>query len=263
MQDVIGVVFNSSRIYYFNPNGNQYNKGDKVIVETEKGLQFGTIDTDIISLKKEQIKGDLKPIVRKASDKDIIKNEKNINDAKRALETCRELEAKYKLDMNVIDASFTFDRNQLIFHFIAADRVDFRELAKDLANVYKTRIELRQVGIRDKAKEIGGIGVCGRTICCHSFLDEFDSITINMAKTQNLSLNPTKINGLCGRLLCCLKYEDENYKECRKGMPKVGEKVKTKQGEGTVVSIDILNRKYKVDTANNGVVEVVLNDSDK
>lgn len=260
MQDVIGVVFNTNRIYYFNPNGQSYKKGDYVIVETEKGLQFGKIDTDVISLPKDQIKGDLKPIVRKASDSDIEKNDKNIISAKKALETCRELEKKYNLGMNVIDASFTFDRNQLIFHFIAADRVDFRELARELANIYRTRIELRQVGIRDKAKEIGGIGVCGRDICCHSYLDEFDSITINMAKNQNLSLNPTKINGLCGRLLCCLKYEDENYVNCRKGMPKVGDKLKTKQGEGTVISVDILNRKCKVDTVKNGVLEVSIDD---
>jgi len=261
MQDVIGVIFGSPRIYYFDSAGEFYERGSKVIVETERGLQLGTIDTDIISLKKEQIKGDLKKIIRKASGKDIQKHEKNLKDSEEALETCREIAEKYKLDMNVIDASFTFDRNQLLFHFISADRVDFRDLAKDLANIYKTRIELRQVGIRDKAACVGGLGVCGRTICCNSFLDEFDSITINMAKNQNLSLNPTKINGLCGRLLCCLKYEDENYKESKKGLPKVGDKTKTVQGEGTVISVDILNRKYKVDLGNNSLIEIKANDS--
>ena len=263
MQNVIGVVFNTNRIYYFDPDNKEYKKGDKVIVETEKGLQFGTIDTDVITLKSEQIKGDLKKIIRLADQKDVQKNEKNINDAKKALENCKEIAKKLKLDMNVIDAGFTFDRNQLIFHFISSDRVDFRELAKELANIYKTRIELRQVGIRDKAKEIGGIGICGRTICCHAFLDEFDSITISMAKNQNLSLNPSKINGLCGRLLCCLKYEDENYRECHKGLPKIGEKIKVKKSEGPVVSIDVLNRTYKVDVPNEGIVEVKADESIK
>jgi len=261
MQEVIGVVFTNNRIYYFNPNGQTYKRGDYVIVETERGEQFGKIDTDIIELKKEQIKGDLKPILRKANEKDEQKNKNNLEEASKALEKCRELVIKYNLDMNVIDASFTFDRNQLLFHFISADRIDFRDLVKDLANIYKTRIELRQVGIRDKAACVGGLGVCGRTICCHSFLDEFDSITINMAKNQNLSLNPTKINGLCGRLLCCLKYEDENYKESKKGLPKVGDKTKTAQGEGTVISVDILNRKYKVDLGNNSLIEIKANDS--
>ncbi len=263
MQEVIGVTFNNSRIYYFNPADNEYRKGDNVIVETEKGLQYGRIETDIIRLKSEQIKGDLKNIVRLATEKDSAKNERNIEDSAKALTTCRELATKYKLDMNVIDASFTFERNQLLFHFIAAERVDFRELAKDLANIYKTRIELRQVGIRDKAKDIGGLGVCGQVICCNKFLNDFDSITINMAKNQNLSLNPTKINGLCGRLLCCLRYEDDNYRECHKGLPKLGERVKVKQGEGQVVNVDVLNRTYKIDIPNNGIIEVKIDDSTK
>ena len=256
MQEVIGVIFNNPRIYYFDPSGEKYERGSKVIVETERGLQLGTIDTDIISLKKEQIKGDLKKIVRKANKKDEEKYARNLKDAEEALEKCREIAASYELDMNVIDASFTFDRNQLLFHFISADRVDFRDLAKDLANIYKTRIELRQVGIRDKAACVGGIGVCGRIVCCNSFLDEFDSITINMAKNQNLSLNPTKINGLCGRLLCCLKYEDECYKECAKTLPKIGKKVDTEKGEGKVISTDILKQSYRVDVKDYGVVEV-------
>ena len=263
MQEVIGVIFNNPRIYYFDPSGEKNERGNKVIVETERGLQLGTIDTDIISLKKDQIKGDLKKIIRKANKKDEEKYARNLKDAEEALKTCREIAQNYELDMNVIDANFTFDRNQLLFQFISADRVDFRDLAKDLANIYKTRIELRQVGIRDKAACVGGIGVCGRIVCCNSFLDEFDSITINMAKNQNLSLNPTKINGLCGRLLCCLKYEDENYKECKKGLPKIGDKVKTKDGEGTVMSVDILNRTYKVDNGNNTLTEIKANDSEE
>lgn len=261
MQNVIGVVFNNSRIYYFDPSSKKYKKGDKVIVATERGEQFGTISTDIIKLKKEQINGELKPIIRIADNDDVKTYEKNLLDAEKALVKCRELVSKLKLEMNIIDAGFTFDRNQLIFHFIASERVDFRTLAKELATIYRTRIELRQVGIRDKAACVGGIGVCGRELCCHTFLDEFDSITINMAKNQNLSLNPSKINGLCGRLLCCLKYEDDNYQTQKKGMPKVGEKIKNGETEGTVVSVDILNRKYKIDTGNNTLVEIKVNDS--
>ena len=163
--------------------------------------------------------------------------------------------------MMVLDASYTFDRNQLLFTFIADSRVDFRKLAKDLANIYKTRIELRQVGVRDKAKEIGGYGSCGRPLCCSKFLCDFDSVSINMAKNQNIALNPTKINGCCGRLLCCLKYEDECYKELNKNLPKVGKKVKTEKGEGKVISVDILKQKYRVSVPDNGIVEVDLNEN--
>lgn len=261
MQKVIGVVFNTARIYYFDPGDNKYERGSYVIVETERGEQFGKVDTDEILLKKEQIKGELKRVLRKANDKDERKHNKNLEDAKEALETCREIAESYELDMNIIDAVYTFDRSQLLFHFIASDRIDFRELVRELANIYRTRIELRQVGIRDKAACVGGIGICGRQICCNSFLDDLDIITIGMAKNQNLALNPSKINGLCGRLLCCLKYEDETYKEFKKGLPKVGDVVKTKNGEGTVVNVDVLNRTYKVDLGNNNLVEEKVNDS--
>ncbi len=263
MKDVIGVIFNNPRIYYFDPAGEKYERGSKVIVETERGLQLGTIDTDIISLKKDQIKGDLKKVIRKASHKDEEKYERNLKDAEEALEKCREIATGYELDMNVIDASFTFDRNQLLFHFLSVDRVDFRDLAKDLANIYKTRIELRQVGIRDKAACVGGIGVCGRIVCCNSFLDEFDSITINMAKNQNLSLNPSKINGVCGRLLCCLKYENENYIEYKKGLPDVGSKIETENGIGKVISVDVFKRKYKVLVDDNQIMEVEVGNESK
>ena len=182
----------------------------------------------------------------------------NLKDADRALIKCRDLIDKYNLEMRIIDACYTFDREQLMFRFLADDRVDFRQLAKDLGSIFKTRIELRQVGIRDKAKEVGGFGPCGRKLCCNNFLTEFDSVSINMAKNQNLSLNPTKINGICGRLLCCLKYENDNYTEYKKGLPDVGHKVKTEKGEGKVISVDIFNRKYKVLTENNNVVEVEL-----
>ncbi len=261
MQNVIGIIFNTPRIYYFDPCGKKYERGTKVVVETERGEQLGTVDTEEISLKKEQIKGELKQILRKASAKDEKAYNDNIEDAKEALETCREIAESYELDITIIDASFNLDRSQLLFRFVSADRIDFRDLVKELANIYRTRIELRQVGIRDKAACVGGIGICGRKLCCSAFLDDFDTITINMAKNQNLAINPTKINGLCGRLMCCLKYENENYVTSRKGLPKVGEKLKTNKGEGTVVSVDILNRTYKVDLGDNNLVEEKANDS--
>ena len=163
--------------------------------------------------------------------------------------------------MKIIDANYTLNREQLLFHFLADNRIDFRVLAKDLASIYKTRIELRQVGVRDKAKNIGGLGLCGCSLCCSKFLNEFDSVSINMAKNQNISLNPSKINGACGRLLCCLKYEDETYEELRKELPKVGKIVETKQGQGKVISIDVLGKSYNVDVEKVGIVKVDLNES--
>ena len=177
-------------------------------------------------------------------------------DADKALIKCNSLIEKYNLEMKIIDVSYTFDREQLIFRFVSDSRVDFRQLAKDLGSIFKTRIELRQVGIRDKAKEIGGFGPCGRKLCCNSFLTEFDSVSINMAKNQNLSLNPTKINGVCGRLLCCLKYENDNYTEYKKDLPDVGSRVKTENGEGKVISVDVFKRIYKV-LLSDGEIEVV------
>jgi cell fate regulator YaaT (PSP1 superfamily) len=174
----------------------------------------------------------------------------NIDSLKTSLENARNIAEELELDMNILDANYTLDRKQLLFNFIADERVDFRELAKRLASLYKTRIELRQIGARDKARTICGIGQCGRPLCCSTFLNHIDSVTMNMAKNQNIALNPSKINGLCGRLLCCLTYEDEEYTRCQKGMPNVGQTVKTEFGSGKVVSVDILNRKYKVDIDN-------------
>ena len=200
-------------------------------------------------------------VVRVCSKKDKEIHEKNIAEAKKALKKCKELVEKYELNMMILDANYTFDRGQLLFTFLSDNRVDFRTLAKDLANIYKTRIELRQVGVRDKAKEVGGYGSSGRELCCSKFLCDFDSVSINMAKNQNIALNPTKINGVCGRLLCCLKYEDECYKELSKKLPKVGKKVETEAGEGKVISIDILKQTYRVDVKDKGIVEVDLNES--
>ena len=206
---------------------------------------------------------ELKKVLRIATKKDFLKHKKNISDAKYAMDECSKMIEKENLNMKLLGAEYTFDRGQLIFKFISDDRVDFRKLAKDLGSRFKTRIELRQVGIRDKAKEIGGFGPCGRKLCCNNFLTEFDSVSINMAKNQNLSLNPTKINGVCGRLLCCLKYENDNYTEYKKGMPDVGQRVKTDKGEGKVISVDVFKRNYKVLLPDSEILVVEVDNESK
>ena len=204
----------------------------------------------------------MKKVIKIASKKDFNKHLENIKDAKKALKECKKIVEKLNLDMQIIDANYTFNRDQLVFRFLADNRVDFRDLAKQLAAIYKTRIELRQVGVRDKAREIGGLAPCGQRLCCSKYSYDFNSVSINMAKNQNIALNPNKINGVCGRLLCCLKYEDENYTENRDKLPNIGDIVKTEYGEGTVINLDILNLKYKVETKNNGIVEIkVKNES--
>jgi len=254
---VIGVNYKENgKVYHFSPGDEEYTLKEPVVVETERGEQLGYIATEPFEMEDEKLKSALSRIIRKATDKDLKKNEKNREDAKKALKKCRDLIDKYKLKMYIIDASYTLDRSQLFFRFMADERVDFRSLAKDLATIYKTRIELRQIGVRDKAKEVGGYGSCGRPLCCAKYLSDFDSVSINMAKNQNIALNPTKINGVCGRLLCCLKYEDECYKDLRQGMPKVGKKVQTEQGEGKVISIDILKGTYRVNIPDVGIVEL-------
>ena len=262
MIEIVGVSLKKGgKIYYFSPNALKLKKGDNVIVKTERGLQFGVIETENTEIEENKLKASLSEVVRVCSKKDKEINQKNIEDAKKALKKCKELVEQYDLNMMILDTSYTFDRSQLLFTFLADNRVDFRKLAKDLASIYKTRIELRQVGVRDKAKEIGGYGSCGRQLCCSKFLCDFDSVSINMAKNQNIALNPTKINGACGRLLCCLKYEDECYKEYSKNLPKVGKKVETEHGEGKVISVDILKQKYRVDVKDHGIVEVDVNES--
>lgn len=237
------VVFKiNGKGYYYNGE-DSYAVDDRVIVETERGLQYGKVNGILVespNLEK------YKTIIRKATEEDTERYQDLQKENHDALNKCRELVKKTDLKMNVISADFTFDKSQLMFSFVADDRVDFRNLAKKLAGIYHTRIELRQIGARDKAKEVGGIGVCGQKVCCGRFLNHIEAISMNMAKNQNLALNPSKINGLCGRLLCCLQYEDENYEECSKGMPNIGDTLNTKNGEGKVISVDILNRKCKV-----------------
>ena len=240
---VYGVLFNNNcKPYYFKSKDN-YNVDDKVIVDTEKGEQYAKIIKIIDDTSRYS---DLKEIIRLANKDDEKVFLKNIKDSQSALSKCKDLVKELNLDMNVIDASFNFDRSQLIINFSADERIDFRELAKKLAGIYRTRIELHQIGARDKAKQIGGIGVCGQPLCCATYLNQIESISMNKAKNQNLALNPSKINGNCGRLLCCLCYEDDEYTRCSAGLMPIGSVIKVDGEDATIVSVDILNKKYKV-----------------
>ena len=258
MNNIVGISFDdNNRIEYFYTNDLKLKKNLTVIVETENGLKFGKVETDVHPIDNTKLKKKIYKIIRIASKQDYHNHQKNKKDALIALKKCKSLAKEYNLNMNILEAEYTFDREQLLFKFISEERIDFRNLARDLAAIYHTRIELRQIGVRDKAKEIGGIGPCGQQLCCARYLNEFASVSINMAKNQDLALNPTKINGLCGRLLCCLKYEDETYKECKKNCPKIGQTVKTEHGEGKVVSVETLKQKYKVETSR-GIEEVQI-----
>ena len=238
----------------FNDKGKTYNfKSDiecpmnvTVIVETEKGEQFGKVVKEV-EQENKKFDTELKDIIRISTKEDYKTYMNNLKDAEKALKNAKKLVEDLDLPMHIIDANYTFDRKQLLFNFYAEDRIDFRELAKKLAATYRTRIELRQIGARDKAEQVGGIGMCGRNLCCSGFLKNKESVTINMAKNQNIALNPSKINGLCGRLLCCLGYEDDEYTCCRKVLPEIGQTVKTEFGTGVVTNLDILNKKYEID----------------
>ncbi len=256
--NIYSVRFNSKgKVYYFDGEDLTLSCDDAVIVETEKGLQYGKV---VEKIDYTQIKdfSEIKKIIRMATEADYQTYLKNLKDAEIAIKNAQKIANELNLDMRFLNASFTFDRRQLLFQFTAEERVDFRELTKKLASLYHTRIELRQIGARDKASNIGGIGQCGKELCCSTFLKTLESVTMNMAKNQNLALNPSKINGCCGRLLCCLAYEDECYLESRQGLPNIGAKVSYENVEGKVVSIDILKRCIKVDTGNE-IVEINLN----
>lgn len=248
MNNIYGIILkNEGKIYYFNGKELEIEKDTYVVVETEKGIQLGKV-TYKVDIQKINIPiEEMKPIVRIGTEEDYQTYLDNLSAVETCLQKARTIAKELHLNMNILDANYTLDRKQLLFNFIADERVDFRELAKRLASLYKTRIELRQIGARDKARTICGIGQCGRTLCCSSFLNHIESVTMNMAKNQNIALNPSKINGLCGRLLCCLTYEDEEYARCQNGLPSVGQTIKNELGMGKVVSVDILNRKYKVD----------------
>ena len=257
MKKIVEVIFaDENKKYFFDSNNIELVKNDYVIVSKEKDIRFGQVISDPYEVAEEDIGKSLDIITRKADKQDIKINEKNLRDSKDALLEARKQATSYNLEMRIIDASYNFDRSQLLFHFLADTRIDFRELAKKLAQIYKTRIELRQIGVRDKAKMVGGLGPCGRFLCCSSFLTDFNSVSINMAKNQMLALNPTKINGICGRLLCCLGYEDDTYLEMKKDMPSLGEYYKNGDIEGKVISLNLLKKTITLETKNKSVIEV-------
>ena len=259
MQKIVGVAFNKKgRVYNFSAKGHDLNIGDTVIVETEKGLQYGFVMTNIKEIKDNDFSMPLKNVIRLSNKKDDQTYFKNNQDSGKALNKARDIVDELGLAMHILDANYTFDRKQLLFNFTADDRVDFRELAKRLAGIYKTRIELRQIGVRDKAREVGGLGPCGRMLCCNTFLADLNSVTINMAKNQMLALNPTKINGSCGRLLCCLSFEDVVYSKLRENLPDIGDNYSSKGVSGKVVNIDILAQKIYIEDKQGNVTEVII-----
>lgn len=241
MAKIVGVKFrHAGKIYYFDPKNDSYQEGEGVIVETAKGVEYGTVALPVREVKDEEVTQPLKPVIRKANKKDEENRVKFAAKRPEAMRLAAEKIRQRGLDMKLIDCEYTFDGSKIIFYFTADGRVDFRELVRDLASAFRIRIELRQVGIRDEAKMLGGIAPCGRPCCCSSFLQDFKKVSIKMAKTQGLSLNPGKISGLCGRLMCCLEYENEYYSEVYKKMPKTGSEVQTPEGKGTVVSNNML-----------------------
>lgn len=248
MTKVIGVRFRTAgKVYFFAPGKFNVRAGDKVIVETARGVEIGSVVTGIKDVEDEKILQPLKPVIRIATQEDRRKETKNREKEKEAFVICLEKIRKHKLEMKLIDAEYTFDNNKVLFYFTADGRIDFRELVKDLAGVFRTRIELRQIGVRDETKIRGGLGICGRTLCCHTYLTEFAPVSIRMAKEQNLSLNPTKISGVCGRLMCCLTNEEETYEELNSRLPSVGDYVTTPEKlRGAVHSVNVLRQQVKV-----------------
>ena len=248
MVKIVGVRFrNAGKVYYFDPKGYKIKAGDHVIVETARGVEYGTVIGGIREVTDDRVVQPLKAVIRVATQEDDLRAEKSRAKEKDAMRICNEKIRKHKLDMKLIDAEYTFDNNKVLFYFTADGRIDFRELVKDLAAVFKMRIELRQIGVRDETKILGGIGICGRVLCCNSFLSEFAPVSIKMAKEQNLSLNPTKISGVCGRLMCCLKNEEDTYEYLNSKLPNIGELVTTIDGvRGEVQSVNVLRQKVKV-----------------
>ena len=248
MIKVIGVRFRQAgKIYNFSPADFQVKVGDHVIVETARGIEYGSVVQGIREVADDKVIMPLKSVIRIATEEDDKKAIENNEKEKKAFKICKEKIAKHGLEMKLIETEYTFDNNKVLFYFTSDGRIDFRELVKDLASVFKTRIELRQVGVRDETKMLGGIGICGRPLCCNTYLSEFIPVSIKMAKEQSLSLNPTKISGICGRLMCCLKNEQEAYEELNSNLPDIGEKVKTFDGfKGEVVSVNVLRQKVKI-----------------
>lgn len=246
MVKIVGIKFkDAGKLYYFSPGGHSVNVGDNVIVETARGLEFGKVTMAETEVKESEIVAPLKSIIRIANEKDKKRHKENLAKKEEAMRLCQEKVDAHGLEMKLIDVEYTFDNSKVVFYFTADGRVDFRELVKDLASVFRMRIELRQIGVRDEAKMLGGVGNCGRGLCCNTWLSDFEPVSIKMAKVQNLSLNPSKISGICGRLMCCLKFENEVYTHLKKGMPAVGEKIKTPDGIAVVTDVNILENIIK------------------
>ncbi|HHY22734.1 MAG TPA: stage 0 sporulation family protein [Clostridiaceae bacterium] len=251
MVNVVGVRFKKAgKIYYFDPDDQNIDENTYVIVETARGIEMGKVVLPNREVDIEEIVAPLKKVIRIATEEDIEHHKENIGNEKEAMDICLQKIKEHNLDMKLIDVEYTFDNNKILFYFTADGRIDFRELVKDLAAIFKTRIELRQIGVRDETKMMGGIGICGRVLCCKGFLCEFQPVSIKMAKEQGLSLNPSKISGCCGRLMCCLKYEHEAYEEVLKKMPKVGALVSTPEGQGIVIDTNLLKETAKIKLEN-------------
>lgn len=261
---VVGVRFkDAGKIYYFDPEEHPLTVGTPVIVETVRGVEYGRVVVPPKQVTDQEVVLPLKKVVRIANAQDLERVRENQVKSKEAMEVCIEKVKKHGLDMKLVDAEYTFDNSKVIFYFTADGRVDFRNLVKDLASVFRTRIELRQIGVRDEAKMLGGLGSCGRPLCCSTFLSEFEPVSIKMAKEQNLSLNPSKISGVCGRLMCCLRYESEFYHEARVGLPDLGKTISTPQGKAKVVEVNVLKRKVRVQLDDGAVVELSAEDLQK
>ena len=247
MAEIVGVRFkNAGKVYYFSPGGFTLQKGGAVVVETSRGTECGEVVIPNREIADDAVPASLKPVLRPASEEDLRRAKENAEKEKRAMRVCQEKIQAHKLDMKLVDVEYAFDGSKILFYFTSDGRVDFRSLVKDLASVFHTRIELRQIGVRDEAKMLGGLGICGRPFCCSQFLSDFQPVSIKMAKEQGLSLNPTKISGCCGRLMCCLKYEQEAYESLLRETPKQGALVSTKEGKGVVVETNLLTGKVKV-----------------
>ena len=246
MTKIVGVRFKpAGKIYHFNPAGHDIKKGDSVIVETARGIEMGEVCVGIKEISPESLTKPLKDVIRIATEEDVQRVKENKIKEKEAFGICVEMIKQHGLDMKLVETEYTFDRTKVLFYFTSEGRVDFRELVKELASIFRTRIELRQIGVRDEAKMLNGIGICGRPLCCATFLGDFQPVSIKMAKEQNLSLNPTKISGICGRLMCCLKYEEDVYEELNKKLPRVGDIISTPDGTGEILTTNVLMQQVK------------------
>jgi len=262
LYDVVGVRFKKAgKVYYFDPNQFDISENEFVIVETVRGIEYGKVVITKKQVDENDVVLPLKKVIRIANENDRTIVEENKHAAKEAYQVCQQKVGEHKLDMKLVDVEYTFDRNKIIFYFTADGRIDFRELVKDLAAIFRTRIELRQIGVRDEAKMLGGIGPCGRMLCCSTFLGDFEPVSIKMAKDQNLSLNPAKISGLCGRLMCCLKYENDEYEAAKEQLPDLDQRIQTPHGLGRVIGLNILERLIQVELVDKErIVEYTLDE---